>query len=346
MSEEEYKELNYYLNEACLYLKTQDVFFLNNISNICYINDQLNSFFKDYNFQSEFKENHLTYQDVYNLAREIIESINSDYLEDFDKLIENGQLDFGYEGEYEDSVFVHEQKDSNIYNYINIKREFNYSDVGSLVHEFIHYTNGKNNNTIKRRILTEFLSIYYENYAIDYLIDKGIPKEEIDYTIRLKSTCARTYNFYNYESPFICFIEFGEVSDKSYEMLKEYYYPIEKNNFNKECYLLLRYFQNKEKEYMKELLPKEKVDQIELRKSYGIDYSLHCRYVFGTMLAFYARKNCKKEDILYLNEHLNTEDEDIVDCLEKVGIYVNEDFLNIAFDSIIDYIKDYDIKKR
>jgi len=113
----------------------------------------------------------LTYQDVYNLAREIIESINSDYLEDFDKLIENGQLDFGYEGEYEDSVFVHEQKDSNIYNYINIKREFNYSDVGSLVHEFIHYTNGKNNNTIKRRILTEFLSIYYENYAIDYLID-------------------------------------------------------------------------------------------------------------------------------------------------------------------------------
>lgn len=97
---------------------------------------------------------------------------------------------------------------------------------------------------------------------------------------------------------------------------------------------------------MKELLPKEKVDQIELRKSYGIDYSLYCRYVLGTMLAFYARKNCKKEDILYLNEHLNTEDEDIVDCLEKVGIYVNEDFLNIAFDSIIDYIKDYDIKKR
>jgi len=60
------------------------------------------------------------------------------------------------------------------------------------------------------------------------VVDKGIPKEEIDYTIRLKSTCARTYNLYNYESPFICFIEFGEVSDKSYEMLKEYYYPIEK----------------------------------------------------------------------------------------------------------------------
>ena len=347
MSEEEYRQLNYYLNEACLYLEKQDSFFVDNIVDICIINDRYNSTFQNYDFENITIENYLTFQDVYDLAREIIKSINIDYLEDFDKLIKNGELDFGYEREYEDSSFYHVEINNDIYNYININREFNYSDVCSLIHEFIHYTNGKNKTSIKRRILTEFLSIYFENYAIDYLIEKGIPKEEIDYKIRLKSTFARTYNFYAYESPFICFIEFGDISDKSYEMLKEYYCPIEKDTFDKECHNLLKYFQNKDKDLNRKI-QNDKIDIITLRKEYGIDYSIHCRYLLGTIFAFYARKHCNMKDIICLNEHINNDDnKDIIDCLEDIGIYVDDDeFLDAAFESIIDYINNYDIKKR
>ena len=58
---------------------------------------------------------------------------------------------------------------------ININREFNYNDVRLLVHEFIHYTNGKHISP-NRHYFTEFLSIYFEFYTIDYLLKKGINK--------------------------------------------------------------------------------------------------------------------------------------------------------------------------
>ena len=320
---------------------------MNNVDNICFINDQFKDELENYIFETKLQENHLTFQEVFDLAREIIESINPKYLEDFDKIIHNGELNFIYESKCKDSSFTHIETNNNIFNYIDINRQYNYVDVGSLVHEFMHYTNGKNIITLNRRIFTEFISIYYENYVIDYLIKKGIPREEIDYEIRLKSTFMSTCKFYTIESPLICFVKFGDVSDGSYEMLKKYYCSIDKDSFNNECNNLLKYFRIKKDNYLKELSLGEKENQFELQENYGIFYSLHCRYLLGTLLAFYARKNCKKENVLYLNEHINDKDIDIFDCLEILGINMNNNnFLNDALDSVIDYINDYDIKKR
>ena len=53
----------------------------------------------------EFKENSLTYQDVCDCARRIIESIDKDYLPLYDDLISTGKLDFSYNSEYFDSHF-------------------------------------------------------------------------------------------------------------------------------------------------------------------------------------------------------------------------------------------------
>lgn len=169
-----YKKLNYYLNEICIYLEKENLFLLDNIYSISILNDNFLRKIANYSLDNETILNNLTFEDVYFLAREIIEHIDRSYLQDFDNLIESGELDFSYQKDYEVSECISMYKKGNcVKQLININREFNYNDVRVLVHEFIHYTNGKK-YSMNRNYLTEFLSIYFEFYAIDYLLKKGI----------------------------------------------------------------------------------------------------------------------------------------------------------------------------
>lgn len=337
----EYKELNKYLNDICNYLyKTGDIL-INNISNICKMNDGYYEILYDYKFKKKSKENHLTYNDVYILAREIIEKINPKYLEEYDKLISTGLLDFSYEHGYDDSEFVHIEKDNKSYNIININREFNYNDVISLIHEFFHYTNGCAKTTRIRHLLTEFISIYFETYAIDYLINKGIDKDEIDYEIRLEWTFNMVSEFYYIETPLICFIDFGSIDDDAYEFFKKKYFPVEKSAFDKECTILLKWLQKIDKNYRDNHF-KDNYDYDNVIKKSANLLIKHFKYLFGTILAIYAFKNCKIDDILYLNEHINDDDNvGLVEILKNAGIDLNDDkFLNDALVCIEEYIND------
>ena len=95
-----YNKLNGYLNEICNYLEKNDSFLLNNISILSKLNDQFLQFMDTYyNLDNQTIQNHLTFEDVYLLAREIIESIDPNYLPDFDNLIKNGELNFIYDQE-------------------------------------------------------------------------------------------------------------------------------------------------------------------------------------------------------------------------------------------------------
>ena len=46
------------------------------------------------NLNHKFHENNLTFEDIFNIARNEIEKINPNYLEKFDELIYSGRLDF------------------------------------------------------------------------------------------------------------------------------------------------------------------------------------------------------------------------------------------------------------
>ena len=137
MTIEEYNKLNSYLNAIFVILNDYDYFLIKNIFKIGKLNQEYLTTISKYAFPSNTKENNLTFEDVYLITREIISTIDTNYLAEYDKLIEIGILDFGYENEYDDSEFVHGN------NLINIRREFNYNDIITLVHEFIHYINGK-----------------------------------------------------------------------------------------------------------------------------------------------------------------------------------------------------------
>lgn len=342
MDKKEYEELNKYLNDISVYLDKKYSIILNNISSICEMNDEYYKHLYDNEFKKNNTQNNLTYNDVYMLAREIIESINPNYLKEFDKLINSGQLDFSYEQEYDDCEYVYIERGNKSYNLININREFNYNDVVNLIHEFIHYTNGDKKVTRNRYYLTEFLSIYFETYAIDYLINKGINKDEIDYEIRLESTFDRASSFYYVESPLICFMDFGSINDDNYEMFKFKYYPIDRSAFDKECRILLDYLRKIEKKYRENHF-KDDYDYDEVIKDCANLLITNFKYLFGTILSMYAFKHCKKENILYLNEHINDDDStDMVELLQSIGIDINDDnFLKEALLSIEEYLNKY-----
>lgn len=327
MTKEQYKKLNNYLNDVFLYLEKIDYVLIENIASIGILNEKFNKFIKNYSLENKIEENVLTFDDVYLIAREIIENINKDYLEKFDKLIETGQLDFSYNNEYFDSYYAND----NGQDIININRTFNYSDVILLIHEFIHYTNAKERCSINRYILTEFLSIYFEIYAKNFLINnKKIPKEEIDYFDRLTTVEIKSNRFSWYEAVLLAYEKFGNIDNNSVNLLKEYYLNIEEQ-FNKECLSVLNKFEKIEKEYNEEIKYEKQFNINELGPKLCLTISNDYRYILGTIFAFYAIKYCKMKDIVYLNDHINDEKYahmSVYEILLSIGIDLNSAHFN------------------
>ena len=345
MTEKDYKELNEYLNEMFIYLNEEYKYILDNMLQIFIINDEFIKRIKEYDLNCDFNENNLTYQDVYDYARKIIESINKDYLPFYDKLIETGQLDFSYNSEYFDSHFSY-RKGGEI-KLININREFNYNDVVTLIHEFFHYTNLYNGKNEKNDTLTEFISIYFETYAINYLLKEGVSKEELGYYDRIISIVRRAKNLYYAETPLLAYNKFGDLSDDSIDLLKQFYTSnLNKEQFHKECKYLLDNLRRIKKEYIEDCFSYE-IDEFELQEEYAKEIENHFKYFFGTLWSFYAIENCDIKDILYVNDHMYDDNLKIEDCFKKLKIdeRSNETY-NKSFESMIKYIEKNNTKRK
>ena len=341
--DEVYTKLNYYLNEMCNYLKGKDFFFLDNINNIALLNDKLNNLIYEYNLDYEVKKNNLTFLDVYNLAREIIASIDETYLPIYDKLITSGELDFGYEGEYDISCFQTKITENNTQKLINIARKFSYQDVVTLVHEFIHYISYQENNIIEY-YLCEFLAIYFETYAVNYLIKKGFPKEEIDYLKRFKILKRDSDRIYRYEVIFLVYTTFGNLSDTSYTLLKQFYMNMSKDYFEKECknfYKILEVIKEKHKDELQDN-PKL-LGEILSEEFIAADY----RYVLGTILAIYVLEYGNMKDMVYLNNNLDKyQDKSLMEVCASLGVDLDDpEFNNKALNALNNYLQSLGITK-
>ena len=343
MSENEYRELNEYLNELFLYLDYNFGPHIDNLKSICVLNYFCRQVLMKHDLYEEVSKNNLTFVDIYNLAREIIKTLNEKYLEDFDNLFKSGELDFSYNSEYFDSHFTHTPK----HNYINMNRYYSYADVTVLVHEYFHYINGKGSkNTQNHFFLGEFFSIYFENYAIDYLIKSGIPKEEINYKQRMRTSYSRSCMFYDVETPLLAYKYFGTVGPDSADLFKKYdIVCISQKGFDYNCKNLLNWFKERKKDYEVRNFSFER-DMYDLGAYYGEEICDYFLYFLGAMWAFYARDNCNVEDILYMNDHINDDGLTIYDCLKRMKIdFDDEDFLEKVTKSLQQYFRDYDIEK-
>lgn len=340
--EEIYNKLNWYLKDICNYLEKECPHLLEHIDEICNLNDAFLQFIEKYSLDNRTMQNHLTYEECYLLAREIVEHIDKNYLVSFDRLIESGELDFGFENEYSESHCVSMYTKGQVKQMINIKRKFNYDDVRALVHEFIHYTNGTKDSTMRRN-LTEFLSTYFDFYTVDYLLEKGINEKEIDYFHRMKSLKQHSFIFFQYETVLLAYIKFGNLDSNTFLWVQKYLQNIKKETFEKECSILYKclcYAEKRNKERIEQcpnLLGKVLSEEF-ITKNY--------RYLFGTFLSIYAYKYSNFDDIVYLNNHMNESDgKTLYDICLSIGIDLEEkDFPHKLFIAIDEYIRKKQVK--
>lgn len=330
MTREDYKKLNDYLNECFKRLEKEHFFLLRNIVPIAQMSDLYIHAIKDYELKIEETPNaNLTFEEVYLLSREIIKDINPMYLEKYDQLISSGKLDFSYNKEYFGSHYAHFKNGTE---QINMNRKFDYRDVSSLVHEFMHLVNYSIKLSPTRETLTEFISIYFEEYAKQYLLKKGIAKEKLYPNERILFTKESASNFSCYSLILLIHEMIGNLDENSYLFLREYYLSITKEVFEEECKFLLDKINEIEDKYKLEIMYERKYDDNEVYDRCAALLKIDYQYVFGTPVAYYALDHIDKEKMVWLNEHINDDDQTVYDILCEIGIELDEI-------SIIDLVK-------
>lgn len=338
MTEEQYKKLNYYLNIIFMELLKIDDFLPKNLSALQNTSEKFLEFVSDYELKENYNENSLTYEDIYKIAREIIESINKKYLPIYDKIIDNGILDFNYENDGSGSCCY--IKNNNIL--IDVGRKFTYDDITCLVHEFIHYINNNNNTkreTINRYLFTEFISIYFEIYAQRYLLKKyDAPIDAIGIYSRLIDAQKCAEKICIYSIPFFAYEKNGNLSEKSYDFINECFEDETQENFEIKCKKLLEVCESVDQDYRHEILYEKEFNERDFGR-YGIfrtGISRHYRYLLGTLLAYYSIDNIDINYMIKLNEFVNTDEASQltpIDLLTEFGINMN-DFLDKSLESI------------
>lgn len=348
MKKEDYKRLNDYLNDTFIYLSEHDGFFIQNMHNIFSLNLILYENLKGIDLRHNFHKNNLTYEDVFNLTRNEIEKINSNYLENFDKLIDSGRLEFFLheqnmiikESTYYENLSEIENNEEEIRNdsvcsynngdyFIDLARTHNYNDVLMLIHEFIHSTNSSKNMGEYRYILTEFFSIYFEMLSQKDLLENGINTSELDIFDRIKDTGMISKKIVKYDLAFMAYNLFGNVKEDSYEDLEKYHIVSStKEEFESVCINLLKYFDYQKIVYNNE---NKEFNLYNYRKCISKLFSSGYRYLYGTLFACHLLENGNKDKVVWLNDHINDEEiknMNFIDVLKIIGIDLTDENIN------------------
>lgn len=318
MTEEMYKRLNNYLNDIFLELNKKDKIFVNNLESIVSLNAIINNFF-DIHIEIISKQNNLSFNDIFLLGREIIGKINPKYLNEYDNLIDSGRLDFCYEDISKVSSCFKDDITKN--RWININRYFNYDDVISIVHEFFHYTQlGSEYTTYNHEFFTEFISIYFEKIAEKYLLEeKNIPKDEILLNSRIIDFLHSNSNFYKYSVILLAYENLGDINKNTINELNDVV------NFEDEI------FEQKCIQFLEQL---DKINEINKENSINKMTKLvnqNYKYIVGTFFAYYALEHSKIEDMVTLNDKINSEEYSylgVSEILDTVGIEINYETIN------------------
>lgn len=358
MKKEDYKRLNDYLNDTFIYLSGYDRFFIQNMQSIFILNNMLYGKLKDIDLEHKFYKNNLTFEDVFELARNEIEKINPNYLKEFDKLIDSGRLGLFKQKEninikevddYEKISEIENNEEETRYDsvcsyteddyFIDLAREYNYNDVLMLIHEFIHSTNSSENMGEYRYILTEFFSIYFEMYAQRNLLESGINSSELDIFDRIKDTGKISKEMNEYDLVFISYNLFGNIKENSYEDLEKYHIVSStKKEFECACVRLLKYFDYQKIQYNNE---SKEFNLHDYRKCISILFSSGYRYLLGTLFSCYLLENENKDKIVWLNDHINDEkmkNMNLIDVLKMIDIDLTDENIN---EKLVDSAQNY-----
>lgn len=192
---------------------------------------QLTSSFQKY---EEKERPALSWEEVDSYFREFLKNVDSsgDYLSIYEDMIQKKRLVFLDEFSEEELSFLHkmlgidptEDSYETFFQEINeeegcifFTRKGNIYDFVCLAHEFAHYvTFMKNTGKDVNPVLDEFPSIFYEMFACNFLIQKGVNPEDVINLYNL-----RYHEVQQLQKPFTCvnhyiqlYREMGDISEE------------------------------------------------------------------------------------------------------------------------------------
>ena len=341
MDEKKYKELNDYFNRVFLTLSINDEFFIKNLYDFGINSSQLIQ-----NVDSEIKNNvtndNLSFLQIYDIGKVIINDINPDYEKEYEEILDSGILQVSYDR-------VNKPKDNKVYypraycneynNIIYIEDAFNYNTVPTLIHEFMHYNN--RSNLVNRYLLTEFISIYFELYSYEYLLENGLSKDKVDLSRRINSL-VESADFLQERCLFLmAYNNFGNFNDKTYDYIYKYIGYISKEEYEEVLIEMLEEFKLTEEKYYHSNID---INQNDLDYMLSNKYITIYKYFMCTLLSFYSLKYLDKDNVIQLNELLrNKKAKSVSALLNEIGITFDDEFISKAIESVNDYINYYDL---
>lgn len=276
----------------------------NNLFKMIRMSDRLIDYFLDLHIDldntKKNKKNVLISKEIlFSLTREIIEIIDKDYVQEFDLFVKQKRITFS---NFPVSSQIFNLTPNNLDKtrymvfgnspkiaYIQLTRCFNYSDVVSLVHEFMHHTNRflSSVDDVNSQKYTEYISIYFEFFALDYLVnEKNVKKEDINCEWRLSNTKKCTHYFYNMIIIYLYKLT-GDISFKQFcDFVTSNNIHVNVENFDEYLKNINKMINNNDK--FEDIIEKAK------------------RYFLGTLLAFSTRENYNPSYALEFNKSLTS----------------------------------------
>ena len=250
---------------------------------------------------------------------------------------------------------------------INIKEDITYETIKTFIHEYMHFISGNNvpkkvigdhisyKKNIDEQKYGEFISIYFEEYAKDYMVNRfEKPNDEFDNTFRLKDFRMQEI----YRSIYLPFKIYNAYNEYNYENYRDF---VENNDIDLNP-SFEGYMQNKERflksfsEVIVEVsdIKKKKEEHPSLLNDRNEESLLNSlkeglysnNYALGTLLAFYVKDKVTPKEMLRFARMINKEDK--VD-LYKDPLYRKIDDMyeeimdgNFDYNILLDYLKKND----
>lgn len=319
MDLKDYQELNDCLNELFIELYKINPIFLDNMIEFDRLNYLIVHKFCNINyiFDSE-KNNKLTFKELLEYTKKILKKIDDNLVFELDKIVDNGILNF-CDCENFKSNYSRNATDKGYIHSIEISRDYNYTDILVLLHEFTHYIDiYENKKSYISSFFSEFFAIYVELLATkEYKINA-----EKRFLCLLKSSSQ----LYKKIIPLIAYDKLGNISNKTVDELS--LLGIDDEYFLEECSKLLNEFRCNEEETINSL---------------NYDY----KYIFGTVFAYYALDNCDSKKIFEVMKKLDNEYSNLYvdEVLSKMGINCSTETIEEGLEIIDNKISKKVLKK-
>ena len=250
-------------------------------------NDYLYEFYQeipDDGFQFDYEK--MDVRDTIKLVRDFLGGIDKEYLDIFDKALNNGIFELFLPednlSERPDAPITYPKPEAVIY----VPIQHNITDGSIIVHEFFHYLNDSDDVGVNRYIFTEMISIYFELRYCQYLVTRGISKNAFSKEVcnRLSNVLIASDVLSFTSSTLDIYYNTGKINRENIDFLNKFrkIYKINKKN-------LIDFYHD----------PNFSDDMLEFESDIS--------YVVGSLLALSALNETEVSDIKmkYINENIN-----------------------------------------